>query len=374
MKIAINLLSYVRYQGIEVYTVNLIAALAKNFPEDQFVLIKNPFSPAFFNISAPNVSEYIVPVPAPRKHLLAIAQQLEIGRAMKKTGADVLFCTSPAAPFFLKNKVVTIHDCAYDRFPEFANLPSKLYFKAMFYAAKYFSRGVITVSGFSRKELIDLYGFSPERVHAVYSALPELPSVSESVERATLEKFGLHRGGYFLYVGNTRPRKNILGLLKAYALFAKSEAYQLVLVGKTDTRFLNIAAEIKKLGIMRGVVQTGFVSDEEKAALYRGSAALAFPSFYEGFGFPVLEAQSLGVPVITSNTSSLPEIGGSGALYVDPYRPEDIAAAMEKIAADGHVREELVHEGCENVKRFSWDRAAQETMAVLRGAGKNNPS
>ena len=146
MKIAVNLLSYASYQGIEVYSVNLISALAKNFPEDQFVLIKNPFSPKFFNISAPNVSEYIVPVSAPRKHLLALAQQVEVGKAMKKTGADVLFCTSPAAPFFLKNKVVTIHDCAYDRFPEFANLASKLYFKAMFYAAKYFSQGVITVS------------------------------------------------------------------------------------------------------------------------------------------------------------------------------------------------------------------------------------
>ena len=372
MKIAINLLPYASYQGIEIYTANLITALAKEFPGDKFVLIKSPSSPAFFDIQAPNVSEYMVPISASRKSRLALAQQLSMRRAIKETGADMLFCTSPAAPYFIKNKVVTIHDCAYDRFPEFANLPSKWYFKSMFYAAKYFSRGVITVSAFSKHELVDLYGFSPDRVHAVHSALPELPAVTDELRAAMRAKFGVERERYFFYVGNTRPRKNLLGLLKAFAQSSVRNEYRLVLAGKIDTRFLDVAREVEGLGLGDRVVQAGFVTDEEKVALYKDAAALAFPSLYEGFGFPVLEAQSLGVPVITSNTSSLPEVGGEGAaLYVDPHDTSAIARAMETVVTDAPLRASLVAAGRENVKRFSWDKAARETMAVLReAAGK----
>jgi glycosyltransferase involved in cell wall biosynthesis len=373
MKVAINLLPFTDYQGLEVYTINLINALSKKFSEDEFILLKTPFSPEAFAVFAPNVSEYIIPVSMPRKSFFAVAQQLAIGRAMRAAGAEILFCTSPAGPLFMKNKIVTIHDCAYDRFPEFANLFSKWYFKMMFYSAKYRSRGVITISEFSKRELIDLYGFRPDRVHAIYSALPELPAVSGLLEEGVLKKFGLEKGKYFFYIGNTRPRKNIKGLLDAFSHFSRHEDYKLVLAGKIDTRFIDVSAEAARLGIASRVVQTDFISDEEKVALYKGAAALTFPSYYEGFGFPVLEAQSLGVPVITSNTSSLPEVGGSqGAVYVDPYNVQSIASAMEKMVADGPLHEELIAAGRENVKRFSWDKTAKETMEVLRVAAQES--
>lgn len=373
MKIAINLLPYASYQGIETYTVNLVSALARNFPNDQFILLKSPFSPKFLTIVAPNISEYIIPVSGSRKYLLAIAQQVKVKNAMRTTGADILFCTSPAGPLFLKSKIVTIHDCAYDRFPEFASLFSKWYFKAMFYAAKYCSRGVITISEFSKKELVDLYGFRAERVHAIYSALPALPGVTQDFQAGVFEKFSIENGNYFFYVGNTRPRKNIAGLLGAFARFSRLRDYKLVLAGKIDTRFIDISAEAAKLGIASRVVRTDFISDKEKVALYKGAAALAFPSYYEGFGFPVLEAQSLGVPVITSSTSSLLEVGGNkSALYVNPYSVQSIASAMEKMIADDPLREELIAAGYENVKRFSWDKTAKETMEVLRGAAQES--
>jgi glycosyltransferase involved in cell wall biosynthesis len=373
MKIAINLLPYASYQGIETYTVNLISALARNFPNDQFILLKSPFSPKFLTVAAPNVSEYIIPVSGARKYLLAIAQQIKVKNAMRETGADILFCTSPAGPLFLKNKIVTIHDCAYDRFPESTNIFLKWYFKAMFYAAKYRSRGVVTISEFSKKELVDLYGFRAERVHAIYSALPELPAVNDVFQAGMLEKFGIEKGKYFFSIGNTRPRKNIGGLLGAFARFSRLQDYKLVLAGKMDTRFMDVSTEATKLGIASHVIQTDFISDEEKVALYKGAVALAFPSYYEGFGFPVLEAQSLGVPVITSNTSSLPEVGGSqGAVYVDPYNVQSIASAMEKMVADGPLHEELIAAGRENVKRFSWDKTAKETMEVLRVAAQES--
>jgi glycosyltransferase involved in cell wall biosynthesis len=369
MKIAINLLPYRSYQGIEAYSVNLINALARNFPNDEFILIKSPFSPDIFKFDHGNVSEYVAHIASSRKYLLAIVQQCKIGRIMRDVHADILFCTSPAAPFFLRNKIVTIHDCAYDRFPEFANFASKLYFKAMFYAAKYCSRGVITVSEFSKKELVDLYGFRADRVHAVYSALPELPIADDVLQKGTLKKFNLEKGKYFFYVGNTRPRKNLLGLLEAFTLL-KNVDYKLVLSGKIDKRFMDVSAEAIKLHIKDHVVQTDFIDEKEKVALYKNATALAFPSYYEGFGFPVLEAQSLGVPVITSNTSSLPEVGGYGALYIDPKVPQEIADAMVKLSTDETLRNELIQKGTENVKRFSWDEAARQTMAVLHDAAK----
>ncbi len=368
MKIAINLLPSLSYQGIEAYSVNLINALAENFPDDEFVLIKSPFSPDFFDFHHKNVSAYVIPVKRPRKYLLAIAQQRKIKKAMKDTGADILFCPSPAAPFFIKNKIVTIHDCAYDRFPEFANLASKLYFKAMFYAAKHYSKGVITVSEFAKKELVGLYGFRTTQVYAIPLALPESPAIADAAQEEVLKKFNAKKRRYFFYIGDTRPRKNILGLLCAFALFPRRENYKLVLAGKIEKRFLDVADEAKKLHVADSIVQTGFVSDEEKVALYKNAVALIFPSYYEGFGLPVLEAQSFGTPVITSEISSLPEVGGEGALYIDPYNPYAIVSAMDTLLDDIVITERLVMAGYKNIGRFSWNRTATETMAVLRKA------
>ncbi len=144
----------------------------------------------------------------------------------------------------------------------------------------------------------------------------------------------------------------------------------LVIAGRKDKRFLNLETAIKEAGIESSVILTDFISQEEKVALYKRAVALTFPSYYEGFGLPVLEAQSLGVPVLNSNVSSLPEVGGSGALYVDPRSPEDIAAGMKKMAYDRALREKLIAAGYENVKRFSWDKAAEKLISIFKTAGQ----
>jgi glycosyltransferase involved in cell wall biosynthesis len=369
MKVVINLLPFTSYQGIEGYASNLIKVLVNDFPRDEFFLVKTPFSPSCFSISLPNISDIIVPLKNPRKSLLAKAQQVDLLCVIRSTKADILFCPSPAAPLFLKKKVVTIHDCAYDRLPEAESIFSKWYFKMMFYAAKYCSKGVLTVSEFSKNELMDIYNFKPSQIHVTYPALPKLPSVSPSAEEV-LKKFFLEKGKYFFYIGNMRPRKNIGGVLRAFARFSEENSdYKLVIAGKIETRFIDIKADALRYGIESRVVLPGFISEEEKVVLYRNAAALTFPSYYEGFGIPVIEAQSLGVPVITANTSSLPEVGGEGgALYVDPHDIDTIADAMDKVTKDAGLRASLITAGRENVKRFSWEKAARETMAVFRAA------
>ncbi|MBZ1345220.1 MAG: glycosyltransferase family 4 protein, partial [Candidatus Nealsonbacteria bacterium] len=287
---------------------------------------------------------------------------------LKKYKIDLLFSPSPAAPFFYKNKIVVIHDCAYDRFKEFENLLSKIYFRAMFYGAKYFSRKIITSSNFSKKELVEIYKINPEKIEVIYGGVPEMPEVSDEIVKTTLNKFKIDKP-YFFYVGNWRPRKNLSGLIKAFKLFReKGLDYLLVIGGRKDKRFLDLEKEIKGNRLEGKVILTDTVSREEISSLYQKAKALTFPSFYEGFGLPVLESQSLGIPVLTSNTSSLPEVAGDSVLYVDPYNLEEIARGMEKIVLDEKLREDLIKKGFENIKRFSWEKAAKETLKVLKEA------
>ncbi len=366
MKIAINLIPFSSVSGIEIFAKNLLTHLIKVANEQKrikVVILRGKDSPQFLSFPGAEV----ITVPAKGKIQKAVYQQTEIYALLKKIKADILFAPSPAAPFFYKNKIVVIHDCAYDRFKEFDSLLTKLYFKTMFWGAKYFSQKIITVSQFSKKELVKLYKIRPNKITVISEGVPKLTKADNKFIRKTLRKFNLDNIPYFLYIGNTRPRKNILGLLKAFSIFSKKyPLYKLILAGKIDTRFLDVKKIIKQLNLEGRVVQIGPIYEKEKTALLKSAQALAFPTFYEGFGLPVLESQKLGVPVLTSNTSSLPEVAGKGALFVDPYNLESIAYGMEAIAFDNKLRQELIKKGLENIQRFSWENAAQKLLSVFQ--------
>jgi glycosyltransferase involved in cell wall biosynthesis len=180
-----------------------------------------------------------------------------------------------------------------------------------------------------------------------------------------------------LYVGTLQPRKNLARVIDAFARLAGNPALaptlsdvQLVLAGKRGWLYDDLFAQVTRLGLASRVVFPGYIEDTDLPALLGGALALVFPSLYEGFGIPVLEAGACGVPVITSNTSSLPEVAGDAALLVDPHDVDAIADAMLRIATDAELRAELDRRGQENVKRFSWEKCARETLAVLEEAAK----
>jgi glycosyltransferase involved in cell wall biosynthesis len=339
MRIGINLIPFSTVQGIEIFSKNIISESLKLKKDEEFFILGSENMPEL--LMFPKVK--LIKIKGLKgKYGKALYQQTLIYSLLKKYKIDLLFSPSPAAPFFYKNKVVVIHDCAYVRFKEFENLLSKIYFRAMFYGAKYFSKKIITVSNFSKKELIELYRIDSEKIEVIYEGVPELPEVNEEFIQKTLTKFKIDKP-YFLYIGNWRPRKNLPGLIKAFKLLReRGFDYLLVIGGRKDKRFLDLEKEIKNNRLEGKVILTDTLSREEVSALYRKAIALTFPSFYEGFGLPVLEAQSLGVPVLTSNTSSLPEIAGEGALYVDPYNVEEIAKGMERIAFNENLRRELI--------------------------------
>ncbi|MCL4557780.1 MAG: glycosyltransferase family 4 protein, partial [Deltaproteobacteria bacterium] len=315
---------------------------------------------------SPNVSVETARINPARTLSLGLYQQIILPLKLMVKGITQLYAPLPSIPvFFPGKKIITIHDCAYDRFAEYKSVLSRLYIKSMYVAGKYFCDAIITDSNFAKEELVSLYHIKPDKITVVYPGIPDLPPADGAFIDATKEGFGI-KHGYFLYVGITRPRKNLPGLLKAFRLFVRGHSdIQLVLAGRVDTSFINIKKEIQTLGIEDHVVQTGFVSDRQKAALYSGSSGLVFPSYYEGFGIPVIEAQSLGVPVLTSNTSSLPEVAGEGALYVNPHDTDDIAKGMEKLL-DGTLRDRLIEKGLKNAGRFSWKQSAVQLLKILK--------
>jgi len=361
MKIAINLIPFSSVQGVEIYSQNII----KNFLEaddNDFFIFASEDLPSILDFSRTKT----IKIELKKKYSKAIWQQFNIYYYLKKYDIDILFSPVPSAPVFYKNKIVVIHDCAYDRFREFDNFLSKIYFKMMYYSAKYYSKKIITVSNFSKKELINLYKINKEKILVTHGAVPELQETNEAFDLMTLEKFNICKP-YFFCVGSNRPRKNIIGVMKAFRLFLEKTKlnYLLVITGKIDKRFLDLTGEIKKNGMKDSVILTDFVGSKEKVSLYKKSKALLFPSFYEGFGLPILEAQSLGVPVLTSNVSAMPEVAGKSALFVDPYDTEDIMRGMEKIVFDETLRKELIQKGYENLKRFSWKKSAKKLIGLL---------
>lgn len=366
MKIGVNFLSFRSYQGTETFSKNVVSRLLSLTGDIKYVIFTTHYLPKEMEVAI-SKSQIIYLYLNPKfTFVMGLYQQLILPFILLQKKIKIFYSPLPSIPvFFTGTKIITIHDCAYDRFNEFRNNLSRLYLKVMYYTAKYICDAIITVSQFSKKELIDLYKIEPDKIKVVYPGVPVMPDVDSIFLDQTKERFNLN-APYFFYIGNTRPRKNLEGLLEAFSILSsKYKDIKLVLAGKIDERFVNVNTLINKLGIKDKVIRTDFVSEKQKVALYKGSIGLVFPSFYEGFGFPVLEAQSLGIPVLTSNTSSLPEISSNGAIFVDPYRIESIALGMEKLL-DESVRKELILLGYENVKRFSWNKASMELVKIFK--------
>jgi glycosyltransferase involved in cell wall biosynthesis len=179
-------------------------------------------------------------------------------------------------------------------------------------------------------------------------------------------------GDYLLYLGTLQPRKNLIRLVEAFALLQPlSVDLRLVLAGKRGWHCDDLTARVRSLGLSGRVVFPGYVDDDDKAALISGATALVYPSLYEGFGLPVLEAMACGTPVLTSNVSSLPEVAGDAALLVNPLDVDDISAGMSRLITDADLRRSLVIEGYAQVRKFSWANAAHQVLQVLESVASD---
>jgi len=299
---------------------------------------------------------------------LSAYEQLELPFTLRRSHIQLLHSSQFNIPVLSKViQVTTIHDCAYDRFPEeYPNRVAKGYYRFMFPMALRKSKRIIAISESTKRDLIELYKISPEKISVIYQGVDSRFYQDMSNEKNGMLKPLYVDGDFALFVGLTRPRKNVDRLVRAFAKVLPSlkTGAKLVLAGKIDTRFLDVRRLAERLNISDSVVQLGFVSEDQLLALYKTACCFVFPSLYEGFGLPVLEAMAAGTPVITSKGSSLPEVAGDAALLVNPYNVDEIAEAMYKLFTDASLREELRRKGRERAKQFTWRECAQETLKV----------
>jgi glycosyltransferase involved in cell wall biosynthesis len=363
-----------RRTGTETYSLYLIRSLIALESGHRFRLYTKGRPPdgALWTGPAPAGVE-VRPIPLPR-----LWTHLRLSAEMLAHPPDLLFVPSHVLPrAHPRLSVATVHDLGYLYFPEAHRPRDRRYLDWSTGWNARASAAVLADSQATKADLVRAYGVDGSKVHVVYLGRDEAfaPVRAGEVLARVCARYGI-AGPYLLYVGTLQPRKNLARLVEAYARLVGNPTevrdqrrddagIRLVLAGKRGWLYDDLFARVRRLGLEGRVVFPGYVEEGDLPALYSGALAALFPSLYEGFGIPVLEAQACGVPVMTSNNSSLPEVAGDAALLVDPHDVEAIAAAMQRLATDEALRAELVRRGFENIKRFSWEKCARETLAVL---------
>ncbi len=296
-----------------------------------------------------------------------------LSKEMRINPPDALFVPSHTFPLIVpKKSMIMIHDIAFKKFPKFYSWKQYLYLNWSCKFAIKHSTKLVVPSQATKDDIVSEYGCDPDKIDVVlHGYKKEIFTDKELVEVMNKAQVFKHfkideKSKYFFYIGRLESKKNIVNLIKAFKLFLDdfSEA-RLVLGGKRGFGFKEILKTVNKLGLGKNVVMPGYLTEKEKAALMKKSVAFIFPSSYEGFGLPILEAFSYETPVICSNVSSLPEVAGEAVEYISPDNIDDIATALKKVYVDENYAKDLVNRGNKQLKKFSWLSAAKKTKKIL---------
>ena len=296
-------------------------------------------------------------------------EQLAIPVFLRKNGINLFHSPAFVCPLIkICPTIITIHDMAYLLYPgKFVNAYRR-YLKFWVPLCVKVADKVITDSFCSKRDIIRLLKIPEEKIEVVY--LGKDSSFKQITDKALIDEFCIKHGikkKFILHVGTLEPRKNITGLIKAYSIFKKENNecdFNLVIAGEKGWMYSSIFALVEKLKLENSVTFIGYIEDGELPILYNAAKVFVYPSLYEGFGLPVLEAMACGIPVITSNTSSLPEIVGDAGIMVDPRDSAALAAAIQKVILDNDLREEMIRKGLKKAENFSWEKTAKETTQI----------
>ena len=300
----------------------------------------------------------------------SVREQITVPLDLRRERVDLFHAPHYVLPPLTPCKsVVTIHDCIHLRFPQY--LPNKLgyaYARGFLWMATHQSNRILTVSEASKRDILDYFRVAPEKIDVIYNGIDELFSAlpAEDDVANVRERYQLN-DPFILYAGNIKPHKNLERTIEAFHLLRRSaqfEQVKLLIIGKEITRYAALRHAVHRHKLHKYVRFFGFVPDRTLAILYRLAAVFVFPSLYEGFGLPPLEAMASGTPVITSNVSSLPEVVGDAALLVDPLQPEAIADAMRRVLTDATVRNDLRIRGLARARQFSWERSIRRVREI----------
>jgi glycosyltransferase involved in cell wall biosynthesis len=305
-------------------------------------------------------------------------EQMRLPALLRERHIDVFHSPANVLPELLPREcagVVTLHDLAFLRYPQMLTQAKRLYHRAFTTRSLKRAALIIANSDSTKRDAVELVGIPPERIQTVYLCIDARFSyvITDEEIASFRQRTGLE-GGYILYLGTLEPRKNILALLEAYALLRKihQRSEKLVLAGGKGWLYDQIFERVKALGLETEVRFPGFVSDTEQLLWYHAASAFVYPSLYEGFGLPVSEALACGIPVVTSNVSSLPEAGAGLALTVDPDNIEGLAGAMVQALTDATLRRRFQEAAGEVAARFSAERMVEQTISAYELAARRS--
>ena len=358
-----------RHAGMGVYTYNLIRALQRIDSRNRYTIFLNPLKTKRFDNANSNFSTYITPITIENHVVGDLWRHVYLPYRLKADGTDVFHDPGyflPVVPGGYKS-VVTVHDLVVYTFPQ---TNSKRYFWYMKQMTKIGARNadlIIAISFHTKDDLVRILKVPEEKIRVVYSAVNEhlKPVVDPEQLGQVRRKFGIE-GPYILCVNTIEPRKNLPRLLSAYHLLKMETKieHKLVVCGMFGWLYGDIFTTINELELKDSVIFTGYVRDEDLPRLYSAAELFVFPSLYEGFGLPALEAMACGAPVITSNSSSLPEIVGGAGILVDPYSVDELAEAMHKVISDDELRKQMRESGLARASLFSWEKTASQTLLI----------
>jgi glycosyltransferase involved in cell wall biosynthesis len=333
--------------GVQRVAFNVSKLLVDKY-KDRFLLFapKGAFNPKYAELLAKDPS-FIT-----GKTSSVVWEQIELPIFAKRKNAVILNLGN-SGPIFYKRNVVVIHDLLWLRFPKSYSSTFRAWYASMIPRLLKNALKIITVSKASKQDILENFKIPGEKIEVIYPG----------VDLKTFKPLDLKRENFILWVGSTRFHKNLHGLLKAFMILKEGYKieHKLTLVGICAENVKDIISE----SLTKGIIFIKEADDLTLSNLYNRASFFVFPSLYEGFGLPPLEAMACGCPVVVSNAGSLPEVCGEGAVYCDPYDPEDIAHAMYKVLTSEDLRKELIKKGLERSKMFSWERTAEQVLKVI---------
>jgi len=355
-------LSYPQLTGIGVYLNSLLQAIQELDQENQYYLISN--GAIHFEVVNPRWKK--LEGRLPQRKIGTLWMQVFVPRLASTLKLDLFWGPRHQLPLFMPKEiktVLTVHDIVHLLFPRTMSLPNLVAERLLMQRSIRRADYVMADSQSTASGIQEHYQVRPTKIGVVY---PGGPTVSEQMHSPVSDDEKLP-GKYFLFVGTLEPRKNLRAILGAFALLdTEREDVHIVVVGNIGWKTKDVMSLLKAHRYRSRIHFTGYVDAARLSFIYRNALCLLYPSLYEGFGFPILEAMTYGVPVITSNVSSMPEVAGDAALLVDPNDINELANAMNMILSNGNLRDLMVFKGYKRLKEFSWMRCAEEVLDIFK--------
>jgi len=357
--------------GIGTYIRNLLRHLARTDHSTEYVLLCGEADLGVAAQLGPNFRGVLEPSPN-----YSLREQLHVPWVLRRERPDLYHAPHYVLPAGVRcPSVVTIHDCIHLMFPQY--LPNRLayaYARAQMWSAARRSDCILTVSEASKRDILHLFNVPPEKIVVVYNAIDSHFSVTPSEEAVSRvrERYQLDHK-FVLYVGNIKPHKNLVRLIEAFHQLRQGELadLKLLIIGDQISKLPSLRRAVHRHKLHKQVRFLGYVADDQLAILYRLASVFVFPSLYEGFGLPPLEAMASGTPVVASNVSSLPEVVGDAAVLVNPYDVDAIVDGLRRVLTDPALAAGMSRKGIERAREFSWERSVAKTWAVYQTiAGK----